>query len=723
MRKLLLKLAAALVFFVPISAFASTASGGGEELITHRMMVLVLQLGVILVAAKIGSIVATKFKQPGVLGELIVGAMIGPFALGGMGVPLFPDGLFSSHASFPVTPELYGICSVASIVLLFMVGLETDLRLFLRYSLAGSLVGLGGVLFSFILGDLLAVYASGFGDGPQIGFMAPRALFFGVISTATSVGITARILSEMRKLDSPEGVTVLSGAIIDDVLGIIMLAVTVGIIAASKATGSIDWGRIGIISSKAILVWLAATAVGLVAAHRIGRMLKLFHSRSAITLIAFGLALLMAGLFEQAGLAMIIGAYVMGLSLSRTDVTHVIREHLTGLSNILVPVFFTVMGMLVDLRSFTEPSVIVLTIVFSLTAAAAKFLGCGVPALFCGFNLMGAARIGVGMLPRGEVALIIAGIGLASGAMDQDSFSIAVMMTLLTTLAAPPMLVSLFTSDRSGTRNLEERKSHESVTVEFPSNDVADLIGSRLLEVFEEDGFFVHAIEQNLHQLRKDTTVISLERTEANFTFHCAARDIPFVHTAVYEVLADIDRIAKALREPIDRKSLAKEVQKAVKGAGSGLSLKEKLTADLLVPEIKGATKEEVIDELLDVLKRAGKLSDVEKAREAVWERENSMSTGMQYGIAIPHGKTDSVHSMACVVGIRTEGIEWDSLDGKPARIFVMVLSPQSSVGPHVRFLSIISQVLDEEGRAALLNCKTSGEMLRVLAEGQKSNS
>jgi mannitol/fructose-specific phosphotransferase system IIA component (Ntr-type) len=386
-----------------------------------------------------------------------------------------------------------------------------------------------------------------------------------------------------------------------------------------------------------------------------------------------------------------------------------------GLSNILVPVFFTVMGMLVDLRSFSEPSVAALTLVFTLAAAAAKVLGCGVPAMFSGFNALGAARIGVGMLPRGEVALIIAGIGLASGALDQAGFSIVVMMTLITTLAAPPMLVSLFTIDRSGTRRVDERKINESVTVDFPSEDVADLIWTRLADVFQQDGFFVHVLENHLFQIRKDTTVISLETKGQSFTFRCAQKDIPFVHTAVYEVLADIDRISKALREPIDRKSLAKGVQEAVQGAGTGLSLKEKLSPELLIPELKGRTKAEIIDELISAIEKAGKLIDAGQVRKAVWAREESMSTGMQFGVAIPHGRTDAVPSMVCAVGLKKDGVDWDSLDGLPARIFVMVLSPQSQSGPHIRFLSTISQVLNEEGRDGLIKCGTSIEMYEAL--------
>ena len=174
--------------FASSPVFASEGAAPDGSLLTHRMMVLVLQLGVILVAAKLGAIVAARFKQPTVLGELISGAIIGPFALGGIALPGFAEGLFAYHGAFPVSPELYGICTIAAIILLFMVGLETDIGLLMKYSVAGSLVGIGGVTLSFILGDLTAVAALRLMGQVDAGPMSPYALFFGVIMTATSVG-------------------------------------------------------------------------------------------------------------------------------------------------------------------------------------------------------------------------------------------------------------------------------------------------------------------------------------------------------------------------------------------------------------------------------------------------------------------------------------------------------------------------------------------------------
>ena len=245
----------------------------------EEMMFLVLQIGIILFAAKIGGSVATLLKMPSILGELGAGIIIGPWALGGIGFcpdlfgGLFQNGLFhgaalrafqaQGHMYDATSPALYGIATLASIILLFLSGLETNLKMFLKYSFVGSMVGLGGVIFSFVLGDWCAVqflprffphveWIQALTTMPlSQSMMQAGPLYMGIMSTATSVGITARILSEKKKMDSEEGVTIMAGAVIDDVLGLIVLAIGNGIIAANeaaKASGSmaqgVNWGEI-----------------------------------------------------------------------------------------------------------------------------------------------------------------------------------------------------------------------------------------------------------------------------------------------------------------------------------------------------------------------------------------------------------------------------------------------------------------------------------------------
>ncbi len=704
------------VLLLPSLAFAST--GAGEATIPHRMMMLVLQLGVILFAARIGGILFEKMRLPGVLGELSLGIVIGPHLLGAIALPGLPQGLFPpASLGLPVSPELYGICSLAAVLLLFSVGLETDLGLFVRYSVVGSLVGLGGVVVSFLAGDLLAVACSSWLFGEPMGFLSGPCLFMGIIMTATSVGITARILSEQRKTESPEGVTILAGAVVDDVLGIILLAVGMGVITASRASGSIDWAHIGVIAGKAVGIWLVATVLGIIAARRIGAVLKSMGNPSVIAVLALGLALILAGLFEEAGLAMIIGAYVMGLSLSRTDVSHLVRERLAPTHALLVPVFFVVMGMFVDLRAFTSPTVILFGLLYTAAAIGAKLLGCGVPALLCRFNPLGALRIGTGMLPRGEVTLIIAGTGVAMGVLTGQLFGVVVFTTLLSSLIAPPVLIRLFRISRSGLKNPVAGESETPLAFAFPSARTTELVLGRLLEVFHSEGFFVHELSRSeqIFQIRKDRSVIGFRRSGRHLTFEVGKDDIPLVNTAMMEVVAELEGIARELAKPMDLSGIGRKVQDEAGSAPGRRELARHLSVSLLFPSLKADTKDGILDELMERVRTDRRVLDVEAARKAVLERESSLSTGMQHGIALPHARTDAVSALVCAVGMKHEGVAFDSIDGIPSRIFVLTLSPKSASAPQISFMSSMSQVLDAEGRQALLAAESPGEMFLAL--------
>ena len=707
-----------------VALLGATAWAGGEvgesATMTHRMMMLMIQLGVILFAARLAGLLFERLKLPSVIGELCAGIVIGPHLLGAVSLPGFAGGLFPPTGfDFPLSPELYGICAFASVVLLFMVGLETDIRLFMRYSLAGSMVGIGGVVFSFLVGDGLGILFSRMLFDHPLGFLSPSCIFLGIISTATSVGITARVLSERRKLDSPEGVTILAGAVIDDVLGILLLAVGLGVITASKASGRIDWGHIGIIAAKSVGIWLAATVIGLTGARRIGGLLKRFKSRSTIAVLALGLALVLAGLFEEAGLAMIIGAYVMGLSLSRTDLNYVIREKLSPVFDLLVPVFFAAMGMLVDVHVLGSREVLVFGAVYTVGAVIAKVGGCGLAALMGPFNLRGALRVGVGMMPRGEVALIIAGIGLASGLLPAKIFGVSVLMTLVTTVVAPPLLVALFRSPARGVRRARVEDVVKPVVFAFPSAETVDLVVAKLEAVFESEGFFMHVLnrQEGLYQLRKDQIVIGFRHEDNAVVFECDKGDVPFVSTAMFEVLAELEQTIKELRKPIDFDCIGRMVQESGDLGGSRAILSRFMDSRALVLRLKGTTKEDVINELLDVLVKVGSLrdADVAAARDAVWRREQSISTGMQHGMAIPHGRTDTVRQLVCAVGLKPDGLNFDSIDGELSRIVVLTLSPKSVAAPHVQFMSTVTQMLSEDGRQALLACETTDEMNGVL--------
>lgn len=417
----------------------SVLPAGGE--ITHIVTQLVIQLAIILIAAKLsGEFCMRVLRIPPVLGELAAGVIIGPHLLGG--IPIFGWEAFPVVADagvIPVSTELWSIAQVASIVLLFFVGLELNLQVFLRYAGPATAVALGGVLLPFILG-MVGTVAMGYADS----FTDVQSLFVGAIMTATSVGITARVLSDLGALDSSEGVTVIAAAVVDDVLGIIVLTVVVGIHAA----GGVSLGNVGIVAAKALGFWLALSVLGTLIAPYIARFISALRVRGAAVALFLGLAFLAAGLAETFGLAFIIGAFSMGLALSGTNLARELEEHLSAVYEALVPIFFVVMGTLVDVSSMVDT--IVFGVVITLLAIVGKVAGGIIPALFTGFNMRGSSRIGIGMLPRGEVALIIAGIGLAEGVIAEDIFGVSILMTVVTTILAPMGLVLLYRNKAEG---------------------------------------------------------------------------------------------------------------------------------------------------------------------------------------------------------------------------------------------------------------------------------
>ena len=415
-------------------------------------------LAVILVAAKVGGEIAERFlKIPALIGELGAGIIIGPHALGGIRFfdiagPMFHEvGPFISesaaHAGDVIEPAipfvLYFIGQLGAVLLLFEAGLETNRKQFMRFIRPATAVALGGVIFPFALGVLVTLWF-GYASFNSIEESIP-ALFVGAILTATSVGITARVLGDISRLDSIEGVVILAAAVIDDVLGIVLVAVVVGI----ESDGSVSGGSVALLIVKAVGFWLGLTIIGSILASRISKLTMWFKSDGSTLVLAITLGFIAASVAEvYFGLAMIIGAFSMGLALSATVLKEYTIFAIRNGGNVVIPVFFCIIGMQVDLTAIWESENLGRLALFALAVTIAaiitKVAGAGLPAMAIGFGKHRSWRIGLGMLPRGEVALIVAEIGRASGIIDRDIFTVAIVMTVITTIIAPIFLVRAF---------------------------------------------------------------------------------------------------------------------------------------------------------------------------------------------------------------------------------------------------------------------------------------
>ncbi|NLF92565.1 MAG: PTS transporter subunit EIIA [Oligosphaeraceae bacterium] len=703
-----------------------------EVSVIHQISFLAIQTGIILLAARFCGKAAQKFHIPPVLGELLAGIIIGPYLLGSLNLGLlgFDSGIFPlpHDSSLPVSTSLYGIATLGSIILLFMSGLETDLRLLFRYSVAGTVVGLGGVIFSFGFGAGLCMVML------DVGIMDPRALFLGILSTATSVGITARILSEKKSIDSPEGTTILAAAVIDDVLGIICLAVVMGLLGvAGSDQGSVNWARIGMISLKSIGIWLGITALGLFFAHRIAKFLKFFRPSAQYSVMAFGLALLLAGFFEQAGLAMIVGAYVMGLSLSKTDIAFSLQRTLHGVYDFLVPVFFVVMGMLVDVRVLGDWEVLKFGLIYSILAVLAKIIGCGLPACFMNFNLLGSCRIGAGMIPRGEVALIIAGIGATSmmtvnnvriPVINAQLFGVTIIMTLLTTVIAPPLLSFLLSIKRKGVKKEIGDLSLVHTCFRMPSEFVRDFIFRALVDNLRLDGFRHSEIdrEAGIINFRKESMTFTLNINGNDFDFESNLDEVMLIKTAMYETFVELHKNLSELKKMASPVGMEEAILNgsAIKTSQEVLNLPHIIPHNCVATSLKAKNSEDAIRELIRLLEQNGRLLDAETCIRDVLAREAVISTCIADGIALPHTRTTGVRELVAAIGISPEGCLHSDGSGAKIRIFVLSLCPKFAEEPYLQFVAHIAAVLSDENNLRILSGKADSAQIHQLFSTRK---
>jgi Kef-type K+ transport system membrane component KefB len=436
-RRLFLPVAVAGVL---VPALARAAEGGAHG---ADVLAILGELVIVLLAAKLGGILFTTLKQSAVLGELLAGIVIGNLGL--LGVPGLPE--------LHIAPALSIMAEIGVLFLLFEVGLESDLGDMARVGLSALLVAVLGVVVPMVLGTFVTAWF----------FPAYNPLshwFVGGTLCATSVGITARVLSDLDRSTSTEGRIILGAAVIDDVLGLIVLAVISGIIQAADQGSSFSTLSILWILAKSVLFLAGAVLVGRWLSRRAFGVATALKAEGALLTIALVFCFGLAYLAGRAGLAPIVGAFAAGLILDEVHYRELReRDHrkrnipqlLEPLASFLVPLFFVLMGMQVDLRVFGVKEVLGFAAVLTLAAIAGKQV--------CSLGVLerGADRfaVGLGMIPRGEVGLIFAGIGATltiagERVIDSAVFSAVVVMVTITTLMTPPLLVWRMSRERRG---------------------------------------------------------------------------------------------------------------------------------------------------------------------------------------------------------------------------------------------------------------------------------
>ena len=402
---------------------------------------LILTFGLVLLAARLGGEIAERyFKQPAVIGELAAGIIISPFLLGGLindpvilNFATMEGHFISGGLHVENFNPLQIVSEIAVIALLFVAGLETDVRAFVKSALSGALIAIGGVVLPFALGYFAAMYF--FPDIGTVGW-----LFTGAVLTATSIGITVRILMDMGRLGTKEGTIILVAAVIDDILGLVILSVVISMAKTGElsAGGAIITGIIG------FAVWLSILFFGYKGHKLISKfLLRPFKDSGLMPITALIIGVLISYGVTLVGLHPVVGAYVAGLMFAATAEREEIIEQTRPIMLFLAPFFFAYLGMQVELGAIG--AVILPAFAIIILAVFGKIVGCYIPARFIArCDHKGSLIVGMGMVPRGEVGLIVAGAGLLVGAISRDIFGVAIAVSLVTTLIAPSLLKPLF---------------------------------------------------------------------------------------------------------------------------------------------------------------------------------------------------------------------------------------------------------------------------------------
>lgn len=379
---------------------------------------VIISLGILLLAAKLMAELFHRFKLPVVLGELLAGIIVGPFAIGGLL-------LFNEEPLVVLDETVRHIGEIAAIVILFIAGLEITPREFLRGGAAAFTVGSLGVVVPFFVGYY--VFSA-------FGIAALQSILIATALTATSIAISIQVLTELGRMQSKEARLILGAAIVDDILAIAALSVVVTMVQTGNTEPAIM--DIVLLIMQVLGTFAVILIVSVLVIPRIVHTDRLWKSKGSLEGIVTAAFFAAAGIAAFVGLSPIVGAFAIGMAVASTRIIKQVHEYVDKLQIIFAPLFFAIIGAQVDLRG-VNLEVLYLAGILIAVAVVTKLVGTGLPALLFLKDKSKSMRVGIGMISRGEVGLIVAGVGVSSGALTNDIYTTIIMMVAATTIITP----------------------------------------------------------------------------------------------------------------------------------------------------------------------------------------------------------------------------------------------------------------------------------------------
>ncbi|HVP81421.1 MAG TPA: cation:proton antiporter [Nitrososphaeraceae archaeon] len=397
---------------------------GTESIFIH----VIISLALLLFTAKIFAEIFHRVKLPIVLGELLAGIVIGPYALGGLP-------LFNGEPLVILDETIKNIGELAAIVILFVAGLEITPREFLRGGASSFTIGALGVIIPFFVGYyVFSLY----------GLEALQTLLIATALTATSIAISIQVLSSIGKMQTKEARLILGAAIVDDILAIAVLSVVLTMVQTGNTTPDIM--EITFLILKILGLFVALLVGSILIVPRILHREKLWKSQGSIEGITTAIFFGGAGIAALVGLSPIVGAFAIGMAVASTRLIKQVEEYVHKLQIIFAPLFFAIIGAQVDLRGINL-EVLLIAGILVFIAIVTKLLGCGLPSLIFLKDKSKSMRVGIGMISRGEVGLIVAGIGATSGVLSRDVYTAIIVMVAVTTIITPIWLKKAYSKE------------------------------------------------------------------------------------------------------------------------------------------------------------------------------------------------------------------------------------------------------------------------------------
>lgn len=378
----------------------------------------IITVSILVIAAKLLAGTFRGLRLPPVLGELFAGIILSPYALGG-GIKVFDEPLIV------INEYVEGFAEIGAILLLLAAGIELGLESLKAAGKVAVLIAVGGGLLPFVMAYYFYLTISD----------EATALVAGAAFVATSIAISKRVLSDMGLLDTRMGATLMSSAVMDDIVGIVVLGAVVSMITG----GGLDPMTIAYKTASFIIIWLLTLGLSVKLIPRLLESLGELGGRGAMKTIAVSLGLGMASAVGAIGLSPLVGAYAAGISIGESRWREEIRELVSDLEEIFGSIFFAYLGTMLNMRVFTDPKVVGFVLVLTALAMVGKFAGTALPALLA-LSPREAVGLGIGMMPRGELGLIVASIGLTTNVLGSEAYAEIIGMVALTTLISPILL-------------------------------------------------------------------------------------------------------------------------------------------------------------------------------------------------------------------------------------------------------------------------------------------